>query len=386
MRTPVSKFTLSAFYICASLVLLAGVVEVTSYAFATEEEGQEVPLKPVPIEGATAKINATNSRVEFVGIHTGGDPKPRLGGFKQFEGVLAFDGQQLKTVSVQFRIASIWTEFDKLTQHLQAADFFGAQEFPTAAFLSTEVTPTDNAGEYQVTGTMNMHGTDSQLTFPVKVTVSDQGVMLDSEFKLDRSAFGMTEHLDGVEKLVSITVKVGQGTKNLDPPTTKPAEPVAPAGEAPLSGLAVGQSVEPWTPVHVSGPDKGTKTCPVCNYLSQPAIVIFAKENGNTEQLLGEVEKLLAKYSDKKLKGFVAVLDSTPEVLELMATDQGLKLTSLCYPDAKTGQKDLAAYKVNGEVENTVMIYKDYKVMGNWVDLKADQVGPLEAAVAKMVE
>ncbi len=37
----------------------------------------------------------------------------------------------------------------------------------------------------------------------------------------------------------------------------------APAGPKPLSGLPIGARTEAHHPNHVSGPDKGTDTCPV---------------------------------------------------------------------------------------------------------------------------
>ena len=36
-----------------------------------------------------------------------------------------------------------------------------------------------------------------------------------------------------------------------------------PSGPKPLSGLAIGSHCEAHHPTHVSGPDKGTDTCPV---------------------------------------------------------------------------------------------------------------------------
>ncbi|WP_197528725.1 YceI family protein [Aeoliella mucimassa] len=386
MRVSSSKLTLAALVCCVAFVVAAGVVELGGLAFADQEPAEETKIVPVAVEGTTAKIGPANTRVDFVGIHTGNDPKPRLGGFKKFQGVLVVEGDALKTISVEFEIGSIWTEFDKLTQHLQAADFFHVEEYPTASFKSTKIEPADKPGMVDVTGVMNMHGTDSEITFPAKVRYSEEGIVLDSEFKLDRTAFGMSDHLDGVAKLVDVHVVVGQATDKVkEAPSEEKATP-AETGEAPKSGLAVGQSVEPWTPMHVSGPDKGTRTCPLCTYLARPAIVVFAKDGATTEKLVADVEKLLAKHQSAELKGFVAVLDASPGRLETLATEQGLKRTALCYPDAQTGLKDLAAYQIDPEVNNTVMIYKDYKVVANWVDLDAANLKEFDAAVANMVK
>ncbi len=372
----------------ASLVVV-GLVATGMLAVAEEASSDKAPLKPVPVESSTARIDAKNTRIEFVGLHTGSSPRPRLGGFKQFDGVLVVEEGQLKTISVEIEIASIWTEFDKLTRHLQAADFLNAKEYPTARFKSTKIVQGNEEGMVEVTGELNLHGTKETITFPAKVELSKEGIVVDSEFQIDRALFGMNEHLDGVEKLVRVHVVVGQGTKGLEDRANQREEKKpkqAASAKPPLSGLAAGESVEPWTPVHVAGPDKGTRTCPVCTYLSRPAIVVFARQGKNTNKLLVEVENLLAKHGKHQLKGFVTVLDSSPEELEQLATSEGVVLTSLCYPDAKTGEKDLAAYKVNPKVENTVIVYKDYEVIATFVDLKGDDAGQLKAAVAEMLK
>lgn len=380
---------------------LVALVMIASVSVTTAQQPSAPPMKaadkkpakkltPVPVSADMVKLEPQTTAVEFVGLHTGDDPKPRLGGFKEFEGVLLVEEGKLQKISVQFEIGSIWTEFDKLTSHLQAADFFNVAEYPTATFKSTKITAADAKGKVQITGVLKMHGTEGEITFPATVKITDKGLTLTSEFKLDRTAFGMTDHIDGVEAMVSVAVKVGQPTKGADKeePKTKPAAETnkAAAVDAPESGLAVGQSVEPWTPVHVAGPDKGTKTCPVCTYLAKPAIVVFAKDGPNTEQLLSEVEQLLAEHDEQGLKGFVAVLDAPAGELEAMATAHGIALTSVCCPDANTGRKDLAAYQVNPKVDNTVMIYKDYKVVANWVDLNAQDAAQLRSAVEKMVD
>ncbi|WP_425396326.1 YceI family protein [Aeoliella sp.] len=385
-----SKFAvIVAFVVCMSASLTIAQQPVT------KDKNKAKKLTPVPVEADTAKLSAKNTAIEFVGIHTGDDPKPRLGGFKKFDGVLLVEEGELKKVSVKIEIGSIWTEFDKLTSHLQAADFFNVKEYPTATFKSTKITPGDETGEVKVTGMLNMMGTDGEVTFPAKIKVTDKGITLTSEFKLDRTAFGMTEHTDGVDAMVNVTVAVGQATKGADDDkdsddkdNDKPAEKKekAATADAPRSGLAVGESIEPWTPVHVAGPDKGTRTCPLCTYLTQPAIVVFAKDGPNTERLLAEVEQLLAEHNAQGLKGFVAVLDASPNDLQQLATERGIVLTSLCYPDDRTGKKDLAAYNVNPQVDNTVMIYRDYKVVANWVELDAADASELRSAVEKMVE
>ena len=51
------------------------------------------------------------------------------------------------------------------------------------------------------------------------------------------------------------------------------------------SGLDLGETVEPWRPIHVAGPDRGTTACPVCTYLDKPAVIVFTKDGDNAVEL-----------------------------------------------------------------------------------------------------
>ena len=167
----------------------------------------------VKLDDEGVKIDPSNTRVEFVGTHVGDDPKPRLGGFKKFSGSLKFDVKslELESINVTFDINSIWTEFNNLTNHLKAADFFNAKEFGEAKFESTDIEKKSN-GEFEVTGKLTMLGVTGDLTFPASVEMKNGNVKLTTEFKFDRTEFGMTKMTQGVEKAVSIKVQVGKKT------------------------------------------------------------------------------------------------------------------------------------------------------------------------------
>ncbi len=187
-----------------------------------EEKRQPVP---VAIENHVAKISADNTLLEFVGTHVAQDPMPRLGGFREFSGVITLndDDTELKAIEVDFNIKSIWTEFDDLTSHLMNADFFEADKYPTASFKSTSIESGDG-GSVTVKGDLTMHGTTSELTFECKPEISEQGLLLHGKFTLDRTNFGMDKMTNGVEPVVSIEVHVGL------PTTPRPSAPPRPRG------------------------------------------------------------------------------------------------------------------------------------------------------------
>jgi protocatechuate 3,4-dioxygenase, beta subunit len=156
-------------------------------------------------------------------------------------------------------------------------------------------------------------------------------------------------------------------------------------GLEPASGLAIGETVEPWRPIHVAGPDRGTTACPVCTYLAKPAVIVFTKDGKDVVELARRVEGLVASYRDKDLKGFVVVVDSTPEKLAMTAKQAGVSKSALCYPDPSSREEDLKSYKINPDATSTILLYKDYTVAARFVNLQAKDFGKVEAATAKLV-
>lgn len=183
----------------------------------TKTEGDA--LKPVRLEivdgSAMAKLAPENTSVEFTGVHAEGEPRPRIGGFKKFKGAIGVENDKLTVIEVEFEIASIWTEFDKLTSHLMNADFFEADKFPKASFKSTKLDHLGD-GKYNITGELTLHGETSEIEFSGQFNRTEEGVTLTSEFVLDRTQFGMDQMTGGVKKEVDIRVFVGKATPDME--------------------------------------------------------------------------------------------------------------------------------------------------------------------------
>jgi protocatechuate 3,4-dioxygenase, beta subunit len=151
-----------------------------------------------------------------------------------------------------------------------------------------------------------------------------------------------------------------------------------------VSGLQKGDDIESWNPIHVAGPNKGTNACPICTYLARPAVVIFAAKNAQLPQLASNLQNLIDQNQTRQLKGFLIALNSTPQQLQQLAEDQHIKSIGLCYPDPATREHDLQLYKINPQAANTIMIYKDYKIADNFVDLKPEDFPQVTAAIAEL--
>jgi polyisoprenoid-binding protein YceI len=180
----------------------------------TENTGKPVPLREV--DGKTVcQLAPENTRIEFVGTHVGDDPKPRLGGFGKFSGTITVADDKPQSIQVDMEITSIWTEFDNLTKHLMTADFFEAAKFPRSQFRSTSITLLGE-GKCLVSGQLTLHGTTREIEFPATFRLADEGLLLGSEFTLDRTQFGMDKMTDGVEARVSLKVEVGEATRGVE--------------------------------------------------------------------------------------------------------------------------------------------------------------------------
>jgi len=164
------------------------------------------------------------------------------------------------------------------------------------------------------------------------------------------------------------------------------------------SGPKVGGEVYAFEPTHVTGPDKGTDTCPVCKYGSEPAAQVWVNgdDPANLAKITKSLEGTIAKNGLRKFRAFVVVIPAKGETQETIkanlaefATKNELKNVALTYVYGPS--KDaIEEYKINTDpsVKNTVFVYADRTVVANYVNLKGDEegLGKLQASIAKAVK
>ncbi|MCP4793840.1 MAG: hypothetical protein GY882_11005, partial [Actinomycetia bacterium] len=92
------------------------------------------------------------------------------GRFNSFEGTVTYDPAKPKSLSanVTLQIASVDTENAKRDDHLRSADFFAAEEFPTATFVSKKVTKADKDGTFQLIGDLTIKGVTKEVSMAVE--------------------------------------------------------------------------------------------------------------------------------------------------------------------------------------------------------------------------
>lgn len=157
----------------------------------TSNSASNTTAKPAE-SGTELAITPENSKIEFTGSKVTGKHD---GGFKKFNGTITLVGDKAEAsrVKVDIDTASVFTDTDGLTKHLQTADFFEVSKFPTATFTSTKIEPDAAKGgnNFTVTGDLDLRGTKKTVTFPAEITISPEQVTVNADFSINRKDFGI---------------------------------------------------------------------------------------------------------------------------------------------------------------------------------------------------
>lgn len=179
---------------------------------------QDPDQKPKPDKVAVpidtfVELNPANTSVSFVGVHVGEDPRPRLGGFAEFHGMVKVDifNSTIKSIVFDIDVNSVFTEFTDLTAHLKNSEFFNVAEFPRSSFVSTKIEMAKH-NRCWVTGDLTLLGQTKSIRILANYRFTDSGFLFSSDFSLDRSRFGMDQMLNGVDKTVKLRISIGEKT------------------------------------------------------------------------------------------------------------------------------------------------------------------------------
>ena len=121
------------------------------------------------------------------------------GHFTKVSGILRMDESDITKSSVEATIdaSSITSRDPQRDAHLQSADFFDVQTYPTITFKSTTITPKSKE-ELSVEGNLTIHGVTRPITLAVdgptaaaKDPWGNMRVGLEAETKIKRKDFGL---------------------------------------------------------------------------------------------------------------------------------------------------------------------------------------------------
>ena len=141
-------------------------------------------------------LDVSHSRLGFVARHAM-VTKVR-GQFGEFEGTAHVDTETPanSTVKVEIKAASVSTGSPDRDGHLQSADFFDAEQFPTWTFASTDVTR--DGATWTITGDLTIKDVTKSVSIDFEETgaatdpFGNQRVGFEGELTVNRKDWGLT--------------------------------------------------------------------------------------------------------------------------------------------------------------------------------------------------
>ena len=168
-----------------------------------EAPTEAAPADAAPAEGAAVALPAgefpLSGNVQFGASKV---TRNHTVVFKSWEGGYKSDGTAVgTTLNFTVDIASLEVDngqSEMLQKHLQTPDFFDVAKFPTASFASTSIVEGVDSTLFQnaegathtVTGTLDIHGKQKEVSFPITVTNDGAGnVSAKAKFSVNRQDF-----------------------------------------------------------------------------------------------------------------------------------------------------------------------------------------------------
>jgi polyisoprenoid-binding protein YceI len=181
----------------ATVSILLTVLLVSSCSDPASDKSRAVTTNAAPTtssapsaQGEKYRITPENSKITFVGSKVTGSHN---GSFEKFAGTIDYNGKvETSKVTITIESASVKTDDDGLTKHLQTPDFFDVAKYPEAKFESTEIKAGgDKGASHTVTGNLTLHGVTKSITFPATIVVASDAITVDSTFSINRKDFGI---------------------------------------------------------------------------------------------------------------------------------------------------------------------------------------------------
>jgi len=202
-----------------TVALLGGILLIAGCSDPADKVHKSAASEPVKADPAGAVagakeyvIRTPDSKIGFVGSKVTGKHD---GGFKSFAGTIKVaDGKIVGSPEFKIDMKTLWADNEKLTGHLKSPDFFDVAKFPGATFTATSIEPAGDLSN--VTGNLELHGVTKSISFPAKIEISEDAVMVNADFAINRKDFninypGKTDDLirDNVALMLAIKATTG---------------------------------------------------------------------------------------------------------------------------------------------------------------------------------
>ena len=161
---------------------------------ADEDDDTDEAAEPV---AAVLQADLSQSFIAFTGKK--GDLVSHEGKFNRFTVEVNTVDDVPLSMNASIDIASMETDSDRLTDHLQAPDFFDAATHGTATFRSSTVTSLGDS-RYTVSGPLTIKGVTNDVSFTAEMNAA----YLLLSYNLDRTAFGVGPAPEGVKAIDAV--------------------------------------------------------------------------------------------------------------------------------------------------------------------------------------
>ncbi len=143
------------------------------------------------------------------------------GKFMNIDGEIKFDSNDIgsSSVKVTIPIENINTGVPKLDEHLLGIDFFDTAKYPTAIFISNQVTNIDK-DNFDLKGNLTMHGVMKPVVLHVTFNKLDlnytkvETVGFSATTEVSRSEFDMDKYSPGLGDNIKINIELEANLQN----------------------------------------------------------------------------------------------------------------------------------------------------------------------------
>ena len=111
------------------------------------------------------QIDKAHSKLSFKVTHFF---TPVTGQFTEYSSDIYFDPNNLaeSSINAEIQVSSIDTDNQRRDGHLQSADFFNAEEYPTITFTSEEIVKREGENNYAAIGTLTIKDVSQEIELP----------------------------------------------------------------------------------------------------------------------------------------------------------------------------------------------------------------------------
>jgi hypothetical protein len=152
------------------------------------------------------------------------------------------------------------------------------------------------------------------------------------------------------------------------------------------SGLAVGEMTPSFPVLAVTGPHKGKEVCYVCQFIGAPTIFAFFRQTGeDMASVVKELNELARRNKDIRVVAIIIEGQESQPWLEKFAQENSITIPLTVL---RNGKDDIAmkVYKLNANINNTIMMSVKREVAANLVNVNAENFKLLTNTISKVLD